>query len=251
MKEILSHQNQFIKELYKKSRMNNGEIIILNFFKSINEYGELKFNYLLCTKDWYDKNKINPIYFKEIIIVSKEIIDKLSFVKTNSEVLGVSSYKYGEIDKNANNIVILEHISDPNNLASIIRTCVAFNLCNIYITKDSVSPYNEKVLRGTVGSFIFAKIKIIHNIKDELENLKKKDFKIIATTLNRNSKTLSTYKFIKQNKYAIIFGNEAKGISDDVIKNAHESIFINMFNIDSLNVASAAAIVLYNLMEKK
>ena len=51
IEKISSLQNSFIKNLYKDSRLNNGKVIILNFFKSLVEYGELKFDYLLCTND--------------------------------------------------------------------------------------------------------------------------------------------------------------------------------------------------------
>ncbi len=250
IEKILSLQNSFIKRIYKESRLNNGKVIVLNFFKSLSEYGELDFKFLLCTENWYEKNKKNINHkFKKIIIVSKEIINKLSFVKTQSEVLGITSHKYNDVDlTQQKNIIILENINDPNNMASIIRSAVAFNIFNFYITKGSVSPYNEKVLRGTVGSFYFANIKIVDDLESEIKNLTKNNFKIFATILNDRATELNDVNFDKKN--AIIFGNEAKGISSKIQSLTTNDIYIKINNIDSLNVASAAAITLYKLSKE-
>lgn len=250
IEEISSTANNFIKELYKNSRLNNGSVIILNFFKSIYEYGELSFEYLLCTKKWYADNSNNDFSkFKKIIFVSKEVLKKLSFVDTKSELLGITNYKYNDIDYSLGKILVLDKVSDPNNLSSIIRSAAALGLKNILISSDSVSPYNEKVLRGSVGSFIFVNISFFNDRKFIIDLLKEKKYQIVSSILNHNSTKINDFNFSSIKNIALVLGNESKGVSDAFIKNSNCSLYIPIKNIDSLNVSAAASIFIYKIME--
>lgn len=250
VKNISSVNNEIIKELYKRSRNNDGSTIILNFFKSLNEYDNfLEFEYLICTQEWYDINqKYIDIKINTILIVPMNIIKKLSFVNTDSQVLGITSHKYDNVLlSKGTNYLLIEKISDPNNLASIIRSAICFNIKNIFITKNSVSPYNEKVLRGTVGSFKLANINIVNDLKEIIINMKKIGIEVIATHVNKESKTLSSYKFSGNKNYAIIIGNESKGISNEILELSSEKIYIDMENINSLNASNATSIIMFQL----
>lgn len=139
-------------------------------------------------------------------------------------------------------IIILDGINDPGNLGTIIRTADWFGVSTIVTSTDSVEKYNPKVIRGSMGSFF--RVDVIQ--KENLENFLtscKTEAKLFAATLQAKKK-LSEFSF--QENSIFIFGNEAKGISDKVLKLADEEFTIEgKGNIDSLNIAISVGIVLY------
>ena len=112
------------------------------------------------------------------------------------------------------------------------------------LSKDSVNPYNEKVLRSTGGMIYNINI-IIGDIQEEIIKLKEKGIKIIGTSLQ---KSISLTDVEKTDKYAIILGNEGNGISDEINALVDKNIYIKMNeNCESLNVAVSGSIILYEL----
>jgi TrmH family RNA methyltransferase len=105
------------------------------------------------------------------------------------------------------NVIILDDISNPGNLGTIIRSAVAFNYPNIIISKNTVDPYNEKVIRSTEG-MIFKVNLIIADLTDEIVKLKKDNYKIFGTDVNGGSNPC-----YEPSKHALIIGSEATGMN--------------------------------------
>lgn len=250
--KITSTSNEIIKNIYKKSRENNGSIIIIESEKIILEALELNvpLKNVFCTQEWYDTNKSWASKMSSIIIVSSiEVINKLAFTKNPPNVIATSSYEIPTFKiKEKNKYLILENIKDPGNLATIIRSCIAFNIKEIFITKDCVNPYNEKVIRSSMGAIFSIKINIVENIIETIKELQTNGIDVYASCIDL--KSIELEKLENKNGVAIILGNEANGISDNAIKYSSNKIHIKIENIDSLNVASAAAIFLYKLSSK-
>ena len=177
---------------------------------------------------------------------SKEVINYLSEVETNQNIIGVC--KKIEKKELSDKILILDNIQDPGNLGTIIRSSVAFNFNTIILSNDTVDLYNSKVIRASQG-MIF-KLNIIKDeLKEIISNLKEKDYYILATKVNdgKNIKTLE-----KRKKICIIMGNEGNGVSEDILSLADEFINIEMNNnCESLNVAVATSILLYELNKEE
>ena len=110
--------------------------------------------------------------------------------------------------------------------------------CSI-LSKNTVSPYNEKAVAASKGAIF--KIPVFF---DELKTYFE-DQKIIVTTLDNDSVSLKSIN--KPEKFVVVLGNEANGVSGKIVEKAHIKIKIDMDNIDSLNVAVAGGIVLYTL----
>ena len=143
-----------------------------------------------------------------------------------------------------NRIVLLDGVQDPGNAGTIIRNAVAFDIDTIVFSKDSVNPYNEKVLRSTGGMIYNINI-IIDDIETQIEKIKEKDIKVIGTSL-RHSKSME--EITKTDKYAVIFGNEGNGVRNEVLDLCDEIARIDMNSkCESLNVGVSTGILLYHM----
>ena len=175
-----------------------------------------------------------------VINVSENILKYLRELENPQKVMAVC--KKNKNKQYGNKIMILDGIQDPGNLGTIIRSCVAFDCDTLVLSKDTVDLYNSKVIRATQG-MIFK----INIIVTDLESfiLKLKDYTIIGTDVN-NGNLISEFK--KDEKFAIIMGNEGNGISNKVKALCTKNIYIPMNkDCESLNVGVAASIILYEL----
>ncbi len=139
-------------------------------------------------------------------------------------------------------IIVLDGISDPGNLGTIIRTADWFGIKNVVTSNDSVEKFNPKVIRGSMGSFFRVNVIQKENLVDFLSKIKGSN-KIFAAIPNAGQ-NLDHIVFPKNS--ILVFGNEAKGISPKVLELADEHFKIEgAGRTDSLNLAVSVGIVLY------
>ena len=150
-------------------------------------------------------------------------------VKDNNEIKG-------------NKILLLDNVSDPGNLGTIIRSSVAFNVDTIILSEDSVNLYNDKVVRSSEGMIFNTNI-ITMNLENAIKKIKNMSIKVYGTDL-RGSKYLSEMEV--PSSYALVLGNEGMGTKKEILDLCDENIKIEMSNnCESLNVGVAASIILY------
>lgn len=174
--------------------------------------------------------------------VSLDVMKSISDLKSTPRLLGVASY----IKKNdfGKRIVLLDGVQDPGNAGTIIRNAVAFGVDTIVFSKDSVSPYNEKVLRST-GGMIFNINIIIDDIENVITKIKSNNIKLIGTSLR---KSVSLCDLDRYEEYAVIFGNEGNGVRNEVLDLCDEVVRIDMDSkCESLNVGVSSGIILYHM----
>ena len=237
---ITSKENNRIKEVRKLLTRKHSLSKELFLIEGENLIEEAIKNNLL--KELYVLEGYTPKYEFKYDNVTLDVMKSLSDLKSTPRLLGVSSY----IKKNdlGNKIVILDGVQDPGNAGTIIRSAVAFNIDTIIFSKDSVNPYNEKVLRSTGGMIYNINI-IIDDIEPQIEKIKSKGIKVIGTSL-RKSKSLEEIN--KTDKYAIIMGNEGNGVRNEVLDLCDEVARIDMNSkCESLNVGVGAGIILYHM----
>ena len=195
-------------------------------------------------------------YLKEMLLDENELLplDVMTYYMTNNvknylselesptSVIGVCNKKEGVIK--GNRIVYLDCIQDPGNLGTIIRSCVAFNIDTLILSKDTVDLYNSKVIRASQGLIFHLNI-VIADINEFILKLKTDGYKIYGTKVT-HGKSLKTIE--KVSKFVIIMGNEGNGISEVSCEVCDEYLYIEMNDkCESLNVGVATSIILYEL----
>lgn len=171
--------------------------------------------------------------------VSEEVMNKIKEVKT-SNIIGICKKK--KETSLGSKIILLDGIQDPGNLGTIIRSSVAFNIDTIILSNDSCDLYNDKTIRATEGALF--KINIIRkDLKEAINKLKELNINIYGTDVNNG---IEVTKVAKEN-FAIVMGNEGQGIKKEIKQLIDKNIYIKTKKVESLNVAVATSIILYEL----
>ena len=145
-----------------------------------------------------------------------------------------------------NLIVALDAVHDAGNLGTILRTAEAFS-CGVVLLEDSADIFNPKVVRASMGAiFNLPVIKMTRT--DFLSAMKNSNVEILAAALDSTAEIYYNHDFTE--KTAVIFGSEAAGVSAEIL-NAAKKIYIPMTGrAESLNVATAAAIIISEINRK-
>ena len=192
-----------------------------------------------------ENTKLTFDYSEEITYVNENIMKKLSSLTTPTSVIGVCKI----IDNKeifGNHLLILDDIGDPGNLGTIIRSSNAFGIDTIILSTNSVDIYNDKVLRSTQGMLFDMNI-IYADLISLIPLLKEQGYVILGTDVNSGVDVRN----INVSRFALIMGNEGHGISEEVKRMCDKNLYIKMNNTcESLNVAVATSILLYELRSK-
>lgn len=180
-------------------------------------------------------------------LVTEAIIAKLSTTATPQPIIGIVSMPKFE-NTLRKRVLLLDHIQDPGNLGTLIRTASALGMDAIMASSDTVDCYNEKVLRSTQGAIF--RIPIIYgDLIPIINDLKVNDFKIYGTGLNGG---IAPEEINPTKPYAILLGNEAQGVRPAIDELVDTRIMIPMHNgVESLNVGIAGGIIMYCLNQSR
>src|SRR5690625_176642 len=180
-------------------------------------------------------------------IVSKTVFRHLSQTQSPQGIMAVV-YMKESLNIKGEQILIVDRVQDPGNLGTMIRTADAAGFSGIILGEGTVDLYNDKVIRATQGSIFHLPI-IQANLVDEINQLKRNGFTILATALEDAVR----YDQISiQERTAIIVGNEGAGIQEKILKKADHIVSIPIYGqAESLNVSIAAAILMYHVKSKK
>lgn len=192
------------------------------------------------------KVKVTKTYENSMVAKILGVVENASLSKSKSEtvtpqgIIGICNYVTSR-ENFEGNVLVLDGLQDPGNIGTLIRTAICFDFNTIYITDNSCDIYNEKVLRATQGGIF--KVNIIRkNINDIIDDLKKKGYYIVGTSL-KNGIPLNDINF--KNLNAIILGNEGNGVSKETIKLSNINAYIPInTSMESLNVAIAGGIIM-------
>ncbi len=180
--------------------------------------------------------------FENKSYVDEKIMKYISGLESIPSIIGIC--KKSLKNKLGDKVLILDNIQDPGNLGTIIRSATAFNIDTIILSKDTVDLYNPKVIRASQG-MIFHMNFIIDDLETNIKKLKEDGYKIWSTNVSFGK---SIKKVEKIKKFAIIMGNEGKGVSSNLQALSDEMLYIDMNkSCESLNVAVATSIILYEL----
>lgn len=183
-----------------------------------------------------------------ITYVTREIIEKISTLDNPVNVMALCR-KLNRDEVIGDKILILDEVQDPGNLGTIIRSAVAFNIDTIILSENTVDLYNPKVLRATQGMFFHTNI-INRNAAETITLIKNMDIPVYGTSVvdGVDVRTLSSEE---RERFALVMGNEGNGVRGEVADECDKNLYIPMNkDVESLNVAIAASILLYELGRK-
>ena len=252
----------------------------VKFIRSLNEkkyrtkYNAFYLEGVKVTNEILDKNEAIDILFiaysKSLLISTnggQALLDRISGLK-NVKVLefeeNIFKYmtdtvntqgilvvmkipKYSLENEENKNIILLDKVQDLGNIGTIIRSCNAFGVDTILCTSGTADVYSPKAVRATMGGILNVKIIYLDDI-EKLNLFKKMGYKIATTSLKtQNSIDSIDYN----NKYIFVMGNEANGVSKEIIDISDFVVKIPMSEkIESLNVGVATSIILYEQYKK-
>lgn len=144
--------------------------------------------------------------------------------------------------------IMTENMFHPQNASAIMRHCEAFGIQQIHTVEDRCKfDPSVNIVRGTHK---WVDVEHHENTAEALKALKAEGYRIVATTPHRCSATPESFDVTK-GKFALVFGTEHAGISDEVIEAADDFLMIPMCGmVESLNVSASAAILIYMLSER-
>ncbi len=180
--------------------------------------------------------------------VTKEIINKITELNTSLNMLGICSIEESN-ELIGDKYLLLDGIQDPGNLGTIIRTAKAFDIDTIILSPDTVDLYNPKVVRATQGIMFHTNI-VNNNLVTVIEKLKEKGIRIYGTDVD-GGMLPSDIPMETRDSFALIMGNEGSGIKENIQAMCDDNLYIRMNReVESLNVAVATSIILYELSRR-
>ena len=153
-----------------------------------------------------------------------------------------------ELKKNNSTILILDSLTDSQNVGAIIRSAFLFGISLIIYNENNSFDINSTLIKSASGAYENVRLLKVMNLNNTIKILKNEGYWVVGLDSDSNE-SLSNVR--KDTKKVLILGSEGKGIRDLVKKNCDYLIKIPMVNknssVDSLNVSSAASIIFYEL----
>ena len=184
--------------------------------------------------------------YPQTVLVTEEILLDLADSQTPQGIVAVIQKEEERLpDFSQGKYLFLEDVQDPGNVGTMIRTADAAGFSGVIVSSKSADIYSLKTLRSMQGSHFHLPIYRMP-VETFVEEAKKGNLPILATTLSQNSKD---YRELAQlEDFALVMGNEGKGISPFMADQADQLVHITMKGqAESLNVAIAAGILMFYL----
>ena len=252
-KEIkyLSSLKQKKNRLLNKEMLIEGSKLIVDAIKNKKNIKKIFYCYKDENFNYIRRN--SKVLNIELLLCSEKDAERMSDTKNSQKIFALLSFELplylSNHNKISDKIIIIDGISDPGNMGTILRTCSWFGFYNIIMSHNSVDLYNPKTVRSAMGAHFHMNTIYKDSIQNIINFLKDNKYKIIAAHLDGKEIESLT---IDDSKWALILGNEANGLSDYSIKSANTLIKIDgEKSMESLNVAEAGSIIMHHLYQLK
>jgi TrmH family RNA methyltransferase len=189
----------------------------------------------------------------EILWVSEKLMDAISESSTPQPVLAVlkmPDHSDHALFAHASGLIVVAHqLQDPGNLGTIIRTAEAVGAAGIALTPNTVDPFSAKAVRASMGSILRLPVVRIGDIRAFIQACTQNAFQTAAAALTGEQ---SLFDVDLKKPTAVILGQEGGGLPHDILTAVDLRVRIPMaVSIDSLNVATSAAVILYEAMRQR
>lgn len=206
----------------------------------------LKVHYFFLTEEDREiesaakRKGIKPLY------ITERLLRSLSELKTPPGQLLIVEPPLWE-ERRWKKVVVLDKVQDPTNVGSIIRTAYCMGYDAVYSDFQTAHPYTSKVIRVSSGYALKLPFFRIKSLEEELISWAH-TMEIIGTFPEGGQPIEG---FVPKREFAVIFGNESKGISPKLYPIINRKVSIPMARGDSLSVSASAAIILYHLSKSQ
>ena len=148
-------------------------------------------------------------------------------------------------------IVVLDNVRSLNNIGSVFRTSDAFLIEKIYLCGISATPPNKEIHKTALGATASVDWEYAEETLDVVAKLQSENVQVLAIEQAENSTKLDTFFPKKDKKYAIVMGNEVKGVQQEVVNASDLCIEIPQLGTKhSLNISVTTGVVLWDLFQK-
>lgn len=146
-------------------------------------------------------------------------------------------------------IILLESVRDPQNVGAIIRSAVAFGIDRLIISRDCADLYNQKAVRGSMGTLFGIRIDRVDNISLAVSALRAQGRRVFASALDERARALG--EVILGDRDCVLIGNEGHGLTQQAIASCDEKLYIPMnAGAESLNAAVAASVFMWEMRKR-
>ncbi len=254
---ISSVSNSLFKQVVslksKKSRNETG-LFVIEGEKFVDEISnDFEIVYLVASESFASfKNASKYLKYGNCHIFKDYIFAKVSDTISPQGILAVCKQKKNNnfALKNKNAFILIgQRICDPGNLGTIIRTADACGCDGVVLSEGSTDLYNPKVLRSTAGSIFHLPIATDVQLLSYISSLKSQGITIVAAHLKGQC---LPYEVDFKKSCAILVGNEATGLSDNIANQADVLVKIPMpGKAESLNASVACGVLLYEVVRQR
>lgn len=167
----------------------------------------------------------------------------------NAELERKSVGEYKAAQKNPV-VIVLDNVRSAYNIGSVFRTADAFLVEEIYLCGITACPPNKDIEKTALGATASVSWKYFKNTADGVKELKEAGYKVYAVEQAENSILLNDFNHNKDEKLALVFGNEIKGVGEEILTRCDGAIEIPQFGTKhSFNISVCAGIVLWEVLK--
>jgi len=185
-----------------------------------------------------------------VLVLADALFRNLAGTESTQGVMALvrpPSWSLDQLFRGQSLVVVLDGIQDPGNAGAILRAAEAFGASGILCLKGTVNPYNPKAVRGSAGSVF--RIPLVHGLDAVLARAALEQQKIdVYAASPSGSRSLADVDLTR--KCAVIIGSEGRGVSEK-LRSAAIDLRIPISQVESLNAAMAAGILLYEARRQR
>ncbi|KAB7884374.1 TrmH family RNA methyltransferase [Poseidonibacter ostreae] len=182
-----------------------------------------------------------------ILTASTELMKEIVGHKIHQGMLAlIDKPQFISFDEIKGNIVVLNGLTSPENVGSIVRSCAAFDIGTLIIDEKTCSPFIRRCIRVSTGNLFNVNVYKSSALKDDLVKLKEQGYTISTTANAENAISLKDYTF--PTKAGIVIGNEGFGVDEEIFELSDNILKIDIHEeVTSLNAAIATSIILFKM----
>lgn len=184
---------------------------------------------------------------ENVYVADKKILEQIAGFKVHFEVLFLAEMiEDHSLDQLDDKIILLNGLSSPENVGSIVRSAAAFNIKSIIVDEKTCSPFLRRCIRVSMGNIFSMKSYHSADIRQDIKYLKNMNYQILSTANIPSAISLNNFTFPK--KCVLIIGSEGHGIDGDILLESNTVLKINIDpQVAHLNASNAASIFLSHM----